>query len=296
MSDVEIQRDSPVADLFLAYVREQVHVMNDQELLVRHGELDSVHQMRVAMRRLRSVLATYEALLDIDLVDHLRDELKWLGLILGAERDAEVMHQRLTELIGSEPTEVDVGSAIRRLNGQLAADFSAAHRAVIGTLDTERYLQLRNDLDALLSEPPLTSFARESIKKIVPKLIGEDWKRLRRAVSDLKEGSVDHESALHEVRKSAKRLRYAAESAELVHLKGASRLANAAAGVQTVLGDYHDSTVARDLIRGISDQSSADGASRLFFEHLVARVECNAERSKIEFRKAWKRFPSGSLH
>lgn len=295
MGHVEIQRDGHVADLLLTYVSGQVQVIKDQERLVRHGEPDSVHQMRVAMRRLRSVLATYGVLLDIDLVDHLRGELKWLGLILGAERDAEVMRQRLTELVGSEPTERVAESAARHLREQLDANFSAAHREVLGALGAERYLQLVNDLDALLSDPPLTSFAYEPIKKIVPNLVGEDWRRLRRAVAVLKEVCVDHESALHEIRKRAKRLRYASETAQLVDYEGASRSANAAAGVQTILGDYHDSIVARDLIRKMCEQSGAEEANKFFFEQLISREECQAESSEIAFRKAWKRFPPGSL-
>jgi CHAD domain-containing protein len=296
IGDVEIRRDSPVAEVLLAYVSEQVRVIKEQEHFIRQGQSDSVHQMRVAMRRLRSVLATYAALLDIDLVDHLRVELKWLGLILGAERDAEVMRHRLMELISSEPTEVDFESPTHQLNEKLTANISAAHVEVLRTIDNERYSQLLNDLGALLIEPPLTCFARRPVKKIVPNLIVRDWKRLRRTVADLNEIPVDRDSALHEVRKSAKRLRYAAETAELARYKGARKLASAAARVQTSLGDYRDSILASDFLLNIREQNVARDGSDFFLAHLLAREECHAEQSEIQFRKAWKRFPSGSLH
>ena len=55
---------------------------------VRLDADDAVHKMRVAVRRLRSTLATYRRLLDRDVTEPLRDELKWLGGVLGAVRDA----------------------------------------------------------------------------------------------------------------------------------------------------------------------------------------------------------------
>lgn len=293
--DVEIRRDSPVASVLLAYVNKQVQSLKEQDLQVRQGVSDSVHQMRVAIRRLRSVLVTYRTLLDGDLVDHLREELKWLGLILGAERDAEVMHQRLTKIISSEPNKVDFESATHQLDEQLVEDLHAAHKIVLETLNDNRYLRLLNDLDSLLVGPFLTGLANESTKKIVPDLIKEDWDRLRKAVRDLKEIPADRESALHEVRKRAKRLRYAAETAELAHYKRASKLVGAAERIQTILGDYHDSIVARDLLRRMSEQSTARGANDFSYECLVALEERNAERSESQFLKAWKRFPSTAL-
>lgn len=295
IGDIEIRRDSPVASVLLAYVNEQVHVLKEQELQVRQGASDSVHQMRVAIRRLRSVLATYRVLLDGDLVNHLREELKWLGLILGAERDAEVMSQRISEIISSEPNRVDFESAIHPLAVQLGEDLDAAHKIVLGTLDDDRYLRLLNDLDALLAGPHFTGVANESTKKIVPELIKQDWNRLKKAVRDLKENPTDRESVLHEVRKSAKRLRYAAETAELVHYKRACKLAHAAEEIQTILGDYHDSVVARDLLRRLSEQDMPRSVSDFDFEHLAALEERKADRSEKDFRRAWKRIPSGSL-
>lgn len=294
--DVEIDLDSPVASVLLAYVKEQVLSLKEQELQVRQGTADSVHQMRVAVRRLRSLFATYGALLDIDFVDHIREELKWLGLILGAERDAEVKRQRVSEITSSELNKADFESTTHQLDVQLGEDLRAAHRLVLRTLDDGRYLQLLKDLDALLVEPPFTSLANEPIKKIVPDLVKTDWIRLRRTVSELKEVPADHESALHEVRKSAKRLRYSAETAELVRYKRAHKLVSAAEGVQTILGDYHDGIVTRDLLRSLAEQAKARDASDVEFEHLATLAAGNAKRAEIQFRKAWKRFPSSALH
>lgn len=292
---MEIHKEDPVSSVLLAYVTEQVSAQKAQEIQVRQGAPDSVHKMRVAIRCLRSVLATYTVLLDIDVVDCLREELKWLGLILGAERDAEVMRKRILESVESNLTGSEYVFATHRLGERLTADFEAAHLEVLETLKEGRYLQLLLDLDSLLAQPPLTTFANEPIKKIVPSLVKEDLIRLARTVAALKKGPIDRGSALHEVRKRAKRLRYAAETAELVHYKWASKLAGAAKEVQTILGDYHDSIVARDLLRQLSDQVAAKAAGDFDCERLSQLEKHAAEMAEIRFHEAWKRFPPASL-
>ena len=59
--------------------------------LVRRDQPDSVHQMRVAARRLRATLRSFRPILDASATAHLRDELRWLGQVLGAARDGEVL-------------------------------------------------------------------------------------------------------------------------------------------------------------------------------------------------------------
>ena len=72
---------------------------------------EGVHQARVATRRLRSDLRTFGALLDPDWTDALRAELGWIGGLLGAVRDADVLLERLDDRIAAlPPPDVDDGS------------------------------------------------------------------------------------------------------------------------------------------------------------------------------------------
>jgi hypothetical protein len=52
-------RDSSAGDVVLAYLRTQAHTLKTLEPAVRADEFDSVHQMRVATRRVRAVLRTF---------------------------------------------------------------------------------------------------------------------------------------------------------------------------------------------------------------------------------------------
>src|SRR5947209_4332370 len=60
----------------------------------RQGNVDGVHRMRTAARRLRSELRLCRALLEGDWGERLAAELKWLGRLLGLVRDPDVMRER----------------------------------------------------------------------------------------------------------------------------------------------------------------------------------------------------------
>lgn len=287
-------RKSPAATALLSYLYEQVQVLTDQDPRVRQDASDSGHKMRISTRRLRSALATYRKLLDADVVSHLRGELKWLAGVLGPARDAQVMHQRLNDLVAAEPTELIIGPVSQRIDKQLGADFDAAHRKALDALNDERYFHLLDALDALLAAPPLTGLASEPAHKIVPDLIRKDWKRLRKAVNAAMRtpGGVAHETAMHDVRKSAKRLRYAAESAASVRGKRVVRLARSARRLQRILGDHQDSVVARDLLRRLGIEAHTRGENGFGYGRLHALEQAVATDSEARFLRAWKDFPS----
>ncbi|MFE3731774.1 CHAD domain-containing protein, partial [Nocardia sp. NPDC059154] len=67
---------------------------------VRQDLPDSVHKMRVATRRLRSVLKSYRRVLRRKPVGEITDELRWLAGLLGVARDAEVRAERFAALLG----------------------------------------------------------------------------------------------------------------------------------------------------------------------------------------------------
>ena len=83
------------ATSFAATCESRSAALIDVDPAVRVDLEDAVHKMRVATRRLRSALATYRRLLDTDVTEPIRAELKWLGGVLGSVRDAEVIRDHL---------------------------------------------------------------------------------------------------------------------------------------------------------------------------------------------------------
>ncbi|MBV7295814.1 CYTH and CHAD domain-containing protein [Corynebacterium sp. TAE3-ERU12] len=136
--------------------------------LVRRDEWDSVHQMRVATRELRSHLQTFHGILGgqrLELVEH---ELKALAGILGVARDAEVVAERFENLMTREEAEGIDPSIREALAADMRREYTRAHRHVIAALDSDRYLNLLDELDALLADPPVLEHPGEAEEDATP--------------------------------------------------------------------------------------------------------------------------------
>ena len=81
--------------MVLAYLRLQADALQSLEPMVRADEFDAVHQMRVATRRLRATLRSFGQVIPRSDTERLAGELKWLGGLLGAARDGEVLPAHL---------------------------------------------------------------------------------------------------------------------------------------------------------------------------------------------------------
>jgi CHAD domain-containing protein len=292
------KRKGAASAVVLAYIREQVQALEAQDPLVRLDAHDAVHRMRVATRRMRSGLATYRKLLDdADTVNFLRGELKWLAGVLGEARDAEVMHQRLKDMIAEEPVELILGPVTRRVDVELGASYQQAHAKALEELNGQRYFRLLDALESLLASPPLTKLGSRVAHKVIPKLIKRDAKRLRAAVREAEKrpAGSSEDPALHEARKRGKRLRYAAEAAVPIGRKKAVRLADAAHGVQKILGDHQDSVVTRDLLRRLGVEAFLQGENGFSYGRLHALEQSVAVDSEARFYRLWKKFPSASV-
>jgi CHAD domain-containing protein len=288
----------PAADVMLAYLSEQVRELKAQDPLVRLDAHDAVHKMRVATRRMRSLLATYRKLLDDpEAVNSLRDELKWLAGVLGEARDAEVMHGRLKDMTAAEPGELVMGPVTRRIDLELGADYQKAHTKVVEALDGQRYFHLLDTLESALATPPLAPLASKPARKVIPRLVKRDIKRLRSSVREARDhpAGISDDPALHQARKDGKRLRYAAEAATPVAGKKAVKLAEAAHGVQKILGDHQDSVVTRELLRRLGAEAFVQGENGFSYGRLHALEQSIALEAEARFQREWKKFPSVSL-
>jgi inorganic triphosphatase YgiF len=287
---------SSAGQVLRAYVEANVRMLWAEDPRVREDQPDAVHQLRIALRRLRSALRTFRPLVDREVANGLRGELKWVAGTLGAARDLQVLHERIGALLEAEPAELILGPISARIREQSEADLRTAGVAGRASLDDPRYFRLLDSLDSFLASPPLTSAASEPAKRLVPQLLERDWKRLRSRVraSQRAAPGPERDLALHEVRKSAKQLRYAAEASAPVHRTRASRIAAAAEEIQTILGEHHDSVVARQVLLAWSAEAHLRGEDGFTYGRLHALEQQAATDAESRFRDAWKRFPRPS--
>ena len=280
-------KKGPASGVVTAYLGAQIAQLLRIDPAVRLEEPDAVHQMRSAARRLRSALAVYRKLFGDLAVRGLRDELKWLGRILGAPRDAEVTRERVLAGVDALPPE-QAGAVRDRLERELGDRFTAGYRRVQEVLVSDRYYRLLDALEEFRDNPPALPAAGAPAGQVAGKRIGRTARRLRRSAKAARQEKAGpaHDAALHQVRKDAKRLRHAAESVIPLHGKRATKLADAAHRQQKILGDHHDSVVARTLLgklaRGPQPSEHASDA----YAQLVKKEDKAAARTEAKYHKA----------
>lgn len=285
-------------DVLLDYLSGQLDELRRHGPGVRANQPDSIHEMRVAARRLRSLLATGRTLFGDGAAEDVRTELRWFSGVLGAARDPGVVHARIKELLASEPEGLVFGPAAERIDQELEALAAAGFEGALAALDTDRYAQLLARLAELFAAPPFSEQASRRPGRTIPKLVSKDEARLRRAVEALPphdDGSGARDLGLHEVRKAAKRLRYASEFAAALGGKSGGkrtkRMAKSARGIQTILGGHQDSVVARALLGELGGHSLRSVENGFTFGRLHAREEYLAAGSEADFIRAWRKFP-----
>ncbi|MFF2409026.1 CHAD domain-containing protein [Streptomyces sp. NPDC058092] len=286
------KRAHPTAgDHVLTYIRHQTEAIVALDPAVRRDLPDSVHQMRVATRRLRSALRTYGKILDRGVTDPVGDELKWLAAELGIDRDQEVLDARLCARLDGLSRTLILGPVRSRLGIWSVARRGGSRRRTVGVLDGTRYLALLDSLDALLAAPPLLPAASSAPERALPRAVLKEYERLATRVGHALElpPGEDRDLAMHDARKAAKRARYAAEAAGPALGKPAKRFARRMKALQTLLGDHQDSVVARDALRTLAVQAHAAGEPGFTWGLLYGREEATAAAGERELPGVWER-------
>jgi CHAD domain-containing protein len=279
--------DGSAGAVIWAALRRKVDALRGYDPQVRQDTPDSVHKMRVATRTLRSLLAAYRPLFDRTVTEPIRDELKWLGALLGEARDAEVMEQRLLKLVDAEAPELVLGPVGARIRSTQRARYRDARTLALDELDGERYLALLESLEKLVAQPPLTPKAAKPAADVLPGRVRRAWRRLSRAVEVTHDPGLSEEDqarALHEARKAAKRARYAAEA---VSGPSAESFAKSMKRIQSRLGDHQDSVVSRDLLRTLAVAATGAGENGFTYGLMYGAERQRAAVARDRFERAW---------
>ena len=255
--------------------------------LARADEADAIHAMRIVVRRLRSLLASFRTVLDREVTDCIRARLRGFGAILGEARDAEVRRMRAVELLdNSDPTAAGLPAAAaidlrRRLVDSAEAEYDVGHDKVIEYLNRPEYFRLLDDLDELIARPPITD---ASMTKAGIELRAALRRESRHGRKRLKGVNSDDPESLHEARKAARRVRFAAEAlsegAGAILGKKTRALAAAAKEVQDAIGDYRDASLFVDRLQAASREAMNVGDDAAAYAALI-ELECGNAREAL---------------
>lgn len=259
-------------EVMLAYLAEQVEAVIRYDPKARLGEEDAVHRMRVAVRRTRSALRSYRAVLDAERVAQIGPELRWLAEVLGEVRDLEVLRMRFQ-------------GAPAFLLDDLDRQERAAYRRLNAALKEQRYFTLLDELDRLIADPPLAMGAERKARKELPGLVTRAWDRMAKEYGAIRT-SGDPDYARHETRKAAKRARYAAELAVPVLGVAARRVVKDAKRIQEVLGDHQDGVIAMEHLEKAAGRARTT-AEAFTLGVLYGKEKCEAEAARDRLAITW---------
>ena len=265
--------DAPIAVHVRRALAQQVRWLLAHDPGTRLGtESESLHQMRVATRRLRAMLRAARPVLLPDWAASLQSELSWLGQVLGPARDLDVQIAYFTEATAG--LDAWDRTLLARLVEQLHSQREQVHQALLTELNSTRYVDLIRRLQQAAQDPAMVESPLTLLE-----LASQEFKKLRRAIRQL--GTSPKDAALHEVRIKTKRARYAAELALWSVGKPASRFIKRARAVQDLLGSYQDAVQAEVNLRAFL-KGAATIRAAFVIGRLVERQRARRETVRKE--------------
>jgi CHAD domain-containing protein len=228
-------------------------VVDDQALAVlasiddlRHDLAGSVHDARVAVRKMRSTLVVFGPMFDPVRCAELVEDLRWFAGELSGARDSQVIRSRITTAIHGNDADGDTSQALlAALDATTRQEWERA-QAALGDPRTQQLVarleqaRLRT-ITGNLNGQPLVSRVGAAVSSLV-----------RRAEKVL--GSRADDERIHLLRKRVKRVRFALSAVRdsaydaLDAGVGAGRLARALEALQDLLGEYQDAVVTAQVL------------------------------------------------
>lgn len=283
-----LSTDCLAADFIKYVIAEHTRHLLLADVGVRRGVPDSIHQMRVAARRLRSTLSSlssFTGLMDVEHTQYLRKELAWIARELGAVRDREVLLDRLirqaTEL--SDPTDTDAAISVIRF--ELQQQLEVVENNALMALRGSRYHELIEELITTIAQPPVTENAFQPAQELLNGIAQRTWLKLAKGVRELSFDSPD--TQWHAVRIQAKRARYTADAAATISSKAMRAYARKLATVTDILGDLHDAHVAELFLRELAQSPNVSGRQGLALGQLLDLQNQHNQIERHRFTKVW---------
>ncbi len=273
-----------------------------EEAILLGAEAEAVHDMRVAVRRLRAIVALFAPWYRRKEIKPLRRQLHELGNKLGAVRDLEVLLSATRSMVRERT--LDEPAA---LLAHWEAEQASARAVLLSYLQSHKYTQFKRRLEDFIREQQDRGrFApgREdgacgdgSDPEVHPCLVADvlPAEALRRygGVHAYDPLLADAGLArLHRLRIAGKRLRYLLESFEDLLPKSVGEVVDLLKQVQDSLGSVHDASVAIGLLRTFEDTHPNSGGD------IAGIIEGYRElllSSRARFEELWPALTNKSL-
>jgi inorganic triphosphatase YgiF len=288
---IAIPRGATVEDAYALILRHCLtHFLSNEAAAFEGASSEGLHQMRVALRRLRSAFIAFGDLARGDAVDEMEREAKWLTRAIGHARDSDVfLSEIIAPVIADDPDDkglIALRAAAEKAQGKA---WEAARAAVRSPRMTRFVLQLALYLDErgwrLTGDDeedakfgaPVAAFASHALDKRLKKVT-----KLAREIDHLE---VDDR---HELRKRLKKLRYTLSFFAVLYPRADTKAyLHRLTRLQDVFGALNDLETAHGIVNELSrahPRLAAPGARLLAFH------ERRARKAWTSALKMWRNF------
>ncbi len=259
---------------------------------IRGKDTEFMHDYRVSIRKTRSALTQINKVLPQGIIAKYNKFFSGLGKLTNPVRDLDVFQLKLESY--QHGLKKPVQDWLRPLREYLAQSRAAAQNEFIYTLKSPEYRQSIKQWREYLenpdpTKPPLDNSSKE-IYKLADELI---WSIYQLALEEGNAITDDTEAeALHELRKTCKKLRYLMEFFQSLYPASRIReLIQALKGLQDNLGVFNDLHVHRSIVKNFIKQSSDSDANKAC-KQLIHFLEQKQVKTRQRFAERYAAFSS----
>jgi triphosphatase len=256
--------------------------------LAAGGDVEGLHQMRVATRRLRATIDLLAPVLHATQRRTLERELSWLGAAGGTVRELDV----ITDLLARRAAKVDpkLAESMAQLRDALVERRAEELEKMGELLRSARYHALLRRL----ARPAVRKTGAEAeIAPMAARLVRPMVQSVHRAGARLREDSPPE--VVHRLRIRIKRLRYAFELLGTLGGKSHKKALRRLEELQDLLGAFNDVVVAIDWLIAYGQSSGVSAQTALaagaMAQSLIARKRKLARRSV----RTWRKFERSAI-
>jgi CHAD domain-containing protein/uncharacterized protein YjbK len=282
-----IDQDAPVLTLLFAYLSEQFGIVRRQHPRALEGiDPEGVHQMRVAMRRMRAVLKAFRGIVGDEVVSRFNKELRWLAKNLGRARDADVTEQGARDADEARTAHYE---------HFLEQETISAYEQLVDVLRSERCAALEKELAQFIAAGPTREMreqhgglsvrecARRSVHAALTELLAHG-------------DAIDADSPadrLHKLRIETKRFRYLLDFFSTVQSDKWVETTESVKKLQDVLGEHQDAVTAQQRLAEYAGAVPSNEENReklLITGRLMQKERERISASREQFSTAWSEF------
>lgn len=285
-SATHLEPSATAADAFRQIAWECLaHLQGNQDVVLYGDDIEGVHQMRVALRRLRSLFSVFSAVVNRASSVALIAEIKWISELLGQARDLDVF---ISETLPPMLDAMQQPPGLLQLLEKACHAQTRAYADIRTALHSQRYHRLLLAMGVWLENRVwvIPESAQLTVSELSRQILSKRHKQLKKHGQRL---AHMHPEERHETRITAKKFRYAAEFFTSLSTDSSKNFIKALADVQGILGILNDIATTEGLIQRLI--GARPNAALNTAQHLIAGWNaCHANHRLAHMHGVWTVF------